>query len=172
MTSTSQPPTRYVERLRPGATNLALAVLAGAATGAVPWVFSTTAGYITGVVVAVVLVVLLVVSSPRVVVTAGDVLVPASLQAGAARIEVEHLGAPEVLDATAMRQAMGPQAHLRAYVCQRPWVRTGVKVPVTDDRDPAPYWLIASRRPAALARALREAGQAAHSEQTSWPPSS
>ena len=164
----------YRERLLPRWTTIALAVLGGGAVGAIPWVFDPTAGYVAGGVAAAAFVALLVVSSPVVVVDGGETSlgVPASLQAGRARIEMEHLGAPEELDAAAMRQAMGPQAHLRAYVCQRPWLDRGVKVPVTDPRDPAPYWLVASRRPAALAAALRQAGQAAHSEQTSWPPSS
>ncbi|MEE6281155.1 DUF3093 domain-containing protein [Georgenia sunbinii] len=164
----------YRERLLPRVTTLALAVLGGAAVGAIPWVFSTTAGYVVGAFAAVVFVGLLLASSPLVVVDVGDVAAgqPPSLQAGPAHIELEHLGEPEVLDADGMRLAMGPQAHLRAYVCQRPWISRGVKVAVTDRRDPAPYWLVASRRPAALAQALRQAGQAAHSEQTSWPPSS
>jgi hypothetical protein len=78
-------------------------------------------------------------------------------RAGRARIPVDLLGDPEVLDADAMRQARGPELDARAYLCLRGWVAAGVRVPVLDPRDPAPYWLVSSRRPAALAEALRRA---------------
>src|SRR5690606_41628631 len=97
---------------------------------------------------------------------------PAVLHAGWANNRGSHLGEPVFLDVDGLRAAMGPEADARAFVCHRPWVRQGVRVAVVDPRDPAPYWLVASRRPAELAAALRRAGQAAHSEQTSWPPSS
>ncbi len=77
--------------------------------------------------------------------------------AGRARIPVDLLGRPEVLDADAMRHARGPGLDARAYLCLRGWVPTGVRVPVLDPRDPAPYWLVSSRRPAELAEALRRA---------------
>ncbi|WP_454083911.1 DUF3093 domain-containing protein [Georgenia sp. Marseille-Q6866] len=164
----------FSERLHPRPVNLVLGALAGAAVGALVWPFSATAGYVVGIVAAVAVVVGLLVSSPRVVVELGDEEVGTGpvLHAANARIGVVHLGETVVLDADAMVAAMGPQADARAFVCQRPWVRQGLRVEVVDPRDPTPYWLVASRRPAELAAALGRAGQAAHSEQTSWPPSS
>jgi hypothetical protein len=78
-------------------------------------------------------------------------------RAGRALIPVDLLGDPEVLDADAMRRAHGPELDARAYLCLRGWISAGVRVPVLDPRDPAPYWLVSSRRPAALAEALRSA---------------
>jgi hypothetical protein len=78
-------------------------------------------------------------------------------RAGRARIPVELLGEPEVLDAEAMRQARGPELDARAYLCLRGWIAAGVRVPVLDPRDPAPYWLVSSRRPEELAGALNRA---------------
>ena len=78
-------------------------------------------------------------------------------RAGRARIPVALLGAPEALDAEAMRQARGPGLDARAYLCLRGWISAGVRVPVLDPRDPAPYWLVSSRRPEDLAEALRRA---------------
>ncbi len=120
------------------------------------------------------MVVLLVATSPAVVVDLGepDVGEGPSLQAGRAHIGAEHLGEAEMLDAGRLRAVMGPEANGRAYLCHRSWVRQGVRVEVTDPRDPTPYWLVSSRRPEELVAALGRAGQAAHSEQTSWPPSS
>lgn len=84
------------------------------------------------------------------------------LHAGPARIAEDYLGRAEVLDGEAMRQAMGPQLHTTAYVCHRPWVRTGIRVPVTDDADPAPYWLIATRHPQRLIAALDQGAAQEH----------
>ncbi|MCM3660140.1 DUF3093 domain-containing protein [Georgenia satyanarayanai] len=164
----------FSERLHPRPVNLALGALAGAAVGVLVWPFSATAGYVIGVLAAVAVVGALLVSSPRVVVDLGDEELGTGpvLHAANARIGVVHLGRTEVLDADAMVAAMGPQADARAFVCQRAWVRQGLRVEVVDPQDPTPYWLVASRRPAELAAALGRAGQAAHSEQTSWPPSS
>jgi hypothetical protein len=78
-------------------------------------------------------------------------------RAGRARIPVDLLGDPEVLDAGAMRRARGPELDARAYLCLRGWIAAGVRVPVLDPRDPAPYWLVSSRRPDQLAEALRRA---------------
>ena len=78
-------------------------------------------------------------------------------RAGRARIPVDLLGGPEVLDADGMRHACGPGLDARAYLCLRGWISAGVRVPVLDPRDPAPYWLVSSRRPAELAEALRRA---------------
>lgn len=164
----------FSERLRPRPVNLLLGALAGAAVGALVWPFSATAGYVVGAVAALAVVVGLLLTSPRVVVELGDEELGTGpvLHAANARIGVMHLGETEVLDADAMVAAMGPGADARAFLCHRPWVRQGVRVAVVDPRDPTPYWLVASRRPTELAAALGRAGQAAHSEQTSWPPSS
>ena len=36
----------------------------------------------------------------------------------------------------------------------RPYVKTAVRVELTDPADPTPYWLLSSRHPQALASAL------------------
>ncbi|WP_168202693.1 MULTISPECIES: DUF3093 domain-containing protein [Georgenia] len=164
----------FRERLWPRPVNLVLGVLSGLAVGAVVWPLNETGGYVVGALAALGIVLALLVTSPLVLVDLGS---PEegegpTLTAGRAHIGAEHLGITERLDAERMVAVMGPEADARAYVCQRPWVRQGVRVAVTDPRDPAPYWLVASRHPERLAAALGRAGQAAHSEQTSWPPSS
>ena len=77
------------------------------------------------------------------------------LVAGRARIPLALVGEPEVLDAEAMRHARGPGLDARAYLCLRGWIAGGVRVPVLDPQDPAPYWLVSSRRPGELADAVR-----------------
>lgn len=80
--------------------------------------------------------------------------------AGRARIELEHLGPAEALDADATRHVSGPGADARAYLLLRPYLKQSVKVAITDPADPAPYWLLSSRHPQALAGALNAARSA------------
>lgn len=76
------------------------------------------------------------------------------LRVGPAHVDLRHLGAPEPLDAQSFRAAMGPSADARAFVFTRPYIKTGLLIPLTDPRDPAPYWLVTTRRSAALAAAI------------------
>ena len=62
------------------------------------------------------------------------------------------------LDAEEMRLQAGRDADARAYLLLRPYLKRGVRVDLTDPSDPAPYWLISSRRPDRLAAALTRAG--------------
>lgn len=76
------------------------------------------------------------------------------LQAGKARIGLEHVGEVTPLDAEEMRRVAGQDADARAYLLLRPYLKRGVRVEITDPADPAPYWLVSTRRPDRLAAAL------------------
>jgi hypothetical protein len=78
------------------------------------------------------------------------------LRAGRARIAGLHLGESSALDAEATRRISGAEADARAYLLLRPYVKRAVQVEITDPADPAPYWLISTRHPDDLARALAE----------------
>jgi len=80
------------------------------------------------------------------------------LYAGRAHIPVSLLASPTALDREATRLVAGRDAHARAYLLLRPYLRRSVRVEVTDPDDPAPYWLVCTRRPEALVDALRAAG--------------
>jgi hypothetical protein len=58
------------------------------------------------------------------------------------------------LDAEQTRRTAGTEADARAYLVLRPYLKRAVKVQITDPADPAPYWLVSSRRPEELAGAL------------------
>ncbi|WP_372735301.1 DUF3093 domain-containing protein [Nocardioides sp.] len=75
--------------------------------------------------------------------------------AGRARIPGRFLGRAEALDADQTRRVAGPDADARAYLLLRPYLARAVRVEITDPADPAPYWLVSSRRPEALAAALQ-----------------
>jgi len=86
--------------------------------------------------------------SPRITVSGG------TFTAGRARIGAEHLGAVETLDAEQARRVAGVEADARAYLLLRPYLKRAVKVEITDPADPAPYWLVNTRHPDELARAI------------------
>jgi hypothetical protein len=76
------------------------------------------------------------------------------LRAGRAHIAAVHLGTAESLDAGETKRAAGVEADARAFLLLRPYVKRAVRVEITDPADPAPYWLVGSRRPDELAAAI------------------
>ena len=80
------------------------------------------------------------------------------LEAGTARIDLQHLGACEPLDADGTRRVLGVEADARAFLVTRPYLKRSVRVTVTDPADPTPYWLLSTRRPRRLVAALTAAG--------------
>ncbi len=126
-------------------------IVAAGASGASVFTFipiSVQAGIIAAIVVGAILTTLLVLSTPRIRVTATD------LQVGRAQIERHYIGAVEAYsgaDATAQR---GTELHGKAYLCIRGWISPVVKIDITDNEDPTPYWLTSTRRPEQLKAAL------------------
>jgi hypothetical protein len=80
------------------------------------------------------------------------------LYAGRAHIPVTMLAAPTPLDREATRLLAGRDANARAYLLIRPYLKRAVRVEVMDPGDPAPYWLVSTRRPEELAGAIAAAG--------------
>lgn len=75
-------------------------------------------------------------------------------RAGRARIPVSALGPATPLDSDAMARRLRTGYDAAAFHCTVPWVTTGLVAEVTDASDPTTCWVIATRRPATLARAL------------------
>ena len=93
----------------------------------------------------------------------GSVVVEAGqhgFRVGSAHLPPAHIGAVQALDPPGFRDQLGPHADARAWLRTRPYIEAGVRVEVADPSDPAPYWLVSSRRPQALAAALRQTGVA------------
>lgn len=93
----------------------------------------------------------LVAASARVVVAGGE------LRAGPAHVPVTLLGEAEVLRGEQARHARGPGLDARAFLVLRGWVDPVVRVRLVDPQDPTPYWLVSTRRPEDLVRALEAA---------------
>jgi hypothetical protein len=79
-----------------------------------------------------------------------------------AHLPVSYVSEVNVLDANAKRALLGPVAQRYAFIVQRPWIVGAVRVVLNDPADPTPYWMISSRRPAALAAAIIAARDAAN----------
>ncbi|MDT0378363.1 DUF3093 domain-containing protein [Streptomyces sp. DSM 42041] len=88
-------------------------------------------------------------------------VVAGSLVAGDARIPVAALGEARALDADEAQAWRTYKADPRAHMLLRGYVRTAVRVEVTDPEDPTPYVYVSTRRPEALVAALEAAGEAA-----------
>jgi hypothetical protein len=130
-----------------------------------PWMFVATAlvvpasllvfapiSMFAGVITAIVLysgcVALLFLASPVVEVRDGV------FTAGKAQITTQLLGDAEAFDGEEARQERGPRLDVRAWLLIRGWVAPVVRVPLRDENDPAPYWLVSSRHPMKLAAAI------------------
>lgn len=154
MTAADPASPRYSEQLTVPASWWAADVSFALASGWVVLVAAgTTAGAVTfGVVLALTTALVAVYGALRLEVTTAVV-------AGTAFVGPPHLGAVDVLDAAAYRHLLGPGANARAHLVTRPWIREGVKLTLNDPTDPTPYWVLGSRRPEALAAAIRAIGQ-------------
>lgn len=135
---------------------------------ATPWLFISTLlvipavmlvfapiNFVIGVVLAIGIYVawaiFLVATAPVIRVTREELI------AGNARIPLTLTG-----DATAYRSdeatlQRGRLLDARAWLLIRGWIKPVVKVPVLDQDDPVPYWLLSTRNPDQLVRVLGEA---------------
>ncbi|QTX04569.1 DUF3093 domain-containing protein [Agromyces archimandritae] len=107
-----------------------------------------TVGFVVAGVLYAAVVIALLLSTPAVEV--GDGM----LRAGRAGIELEHLGEAVPFDGAAARTEKGTALDVRAYLLLRGWIHPVVRIPVEDPADPAPYWLVSTRRPKELAAAI------------------
>ena len=107
-------------------------------------------GAFVGVGLALGVVAIAVLSAPTITVSDG------MLRAGAARVPLSLIGETEVARGDDARVARGQQLDARAHLVLRPDISPVLRVHLTDPDDPAPYWLLSTRRPEALAAAIAE----------------
>jgi len=79
-----------------------------------------------------------------------------TLRAGRARIPLAMLGMAEKFTGDEAVLERGQRLDARAWLLIRGWIKPVVKIPVLDPADPAPYWLLSTRRPAGLLKAINE----------------
>jgi hypothetical protein len=139
---------RFRERLTPGPGTLAAVLLLLPAVYIIVLPLSPAVGGVLAVVVTVLVEALLVLSAPVVSVADGV------LTAGRARIPVALTGGTATFRRAAATEARGPGLDARAFTLFRGWVDPVVRIALTDPDDPAPYWLVSTRRPEELQAAL------------------
>ena len=81
----------------------------------------------------------------------------AALRAGRATLPMQFVGTAVAITGEDATIARGRELDARAWLLLRGWVKDVVRVENTDPNDPAPYWLISTRRPAELVDALSQA---------------
>ncbi len=79
------------------------------------------------------------------------------LKAGQAHIPVDLLGPATLLDRPQILRAMGVDYDPRTFACLRIGTGHAIWLPVLDDGDPTPSWLVSTRRPHALNAAITAA---------------
>ena len=147
--------TRYRERLTPGPGLFVAWLLIIPASALVMIPMNSAAAIPVALGVYAIIALLLLSMSPVIDVHDGV------LTAGRAQIPVTMLGDIEPLGSAALSRAIGPEADARDFLLVRGWIRKGLKIEVVDPTDPTPHWIITSRKPLALAEAIRaQAGQA------------
>ncbi|WP_375390115.1 DUF3093 domain-containing protein [uncultured Amnibacterium sp.] len=139
---------RFRERLTPGIGTLVAVLLLLPAVFIVVLPLDAVAGAVLAVAVTVAAELVLVLTAPVVAVTDGV------LTAGRARIAVSFTGATEGFRGPDATQARGPGLDARAFTLFRGWIDPVVRVGLVDPDDPAPYWLVSTRRPEELRAAL------------------
>lgn len=153
--ATSSAGAAFDERLTAPRTWWLVAALAGISGGLILLPLGTVA-MLVGLVLAGAVAAVAVSSygSVRVRVVAG------SLVAGDARIPVSALGEARALDAEETQAWRTYKADPRAHMLLRGYVRTAVRVVISDPEDPTPYVYVSTRRPAELVAALDAAREA------------
>ena len=84
------------------------------------------------------------------------------LVAGSQRLPLASIANVAALDVAQARALRGPRADPAAYLLVRPYLARAVYVEVTGRPAERPYWLIGTRRPEQLARAIEAARTAAN----------
>ncbi|WP_309710242.1 DUF3093 domain-containing protein [Pseudolysinimonas sp.] len=109
---------------------------------------SSAAGIAVAIVLYGAIVIALLATTPVIEVTDG------MLRVGRARIERSFVGAVTAHTGSDAVAERGTRLDARAWLVLRGWISGVVRIEITDEADPTPYWLVSTRRPEELAAAL------------------
>lgn len=140
--------TNYRERVLPSAPNLALPILLFLSVLTVMIPINIDFAIPVALIISAVFVIVLVSASPVIEVS------NETLKAKNAVIERKFLGEVTVIPKTEVFEELGQKLDARAWLAIQASVKGLVKVEITDPQDPTPYWLISTRNPEVLAKAL------------------
>jgi hypothetical protein len=77
-----------------------------------------------------------------------------AMRAGRFNVPLDVMGDVQELSKKELSDLLGVKSDARARMVLRAYVKSGVKIELTDPNDPTPYLIISSRRPRELAVAL------------------
>ncbi|WP_423917203.1 DUF3093 domain-containing protein [Frigoribacterium sp. 2-23] len=140
--------TEYRERLLPPLTVFLATALLIPATLLVFLPINEVVGVVAAIVFYVAAVLALVLTSPVLTIDAEG------FAAGRARLYPHEIGEAVAFTGSAATAERGPRLDARAWTLFRGWVKPVVKVSLTDESDPAPYWLVSTRKPDEVVRGL------------------
>jgi hypothetical protein len=75
-----------------------------------------------------------------------------------AHLPLRYVSGAVALDAATLRRVVGREGDPASFVSIRPWIGPGVQLWLDDPDDPAPYWVVSTRRPHRVVEVLRGAG--------------
>jgi len=76
------------------------------------------------------------------------------LRIGRAHIELKFVSSIQTLTATEMATLRTRDANPAAFLAIRFWSPAGVRIAINDSRDSTPYWLVTSKKPLELSKAV------------------
>ncbi len=141
-------PNSFRERLWPGWWVFLATALVIPASLLVFLPISSAAGIAVAIVLYGAIVIALLATTPVIEVTDG------MLRVGRARIERSFVGAVTAHTGSDAVAERGTRLDARAWLVLRGWISGVVRIEITDEADPTPYWLVSTRRPEELAAAL------------------
>ncbi len=146
-------PTLYREHLVTPAWAWAVLLSLVACLGLAFWIpLGALAGLICLGISAALVIWLLLATAPTITVDDQD------LRIGRVHINVDQIGLVATLDADSTAGARGANADPRAFAILRPlYAKESITLEILDEEDPHPYWLISSRNPQTLGRAIQAA---------------
>ena len=93
-------------------------------------------------------VVLIFLSSPVILISEKE------FSARGASINLEHLGEVSIVPKEQQFEALGAKLNANAWLSIQASVKGLVKIEITDEADPTPYWLVSTRNPEKLKKIL------------------
>lgn len=151
--------TRFRERIGPSI-GMWLATLLFVPAGLLVFLpLGTVAGIVGALALLAVAAVFLIATTPTIEVT------EEVLRAGRARLPLRYVGEAEAFHGDEATHQRGPGLDARAWPLLRGWAKDVVRVENTDANDPAPYWLLSTRRADELVAALDAATNSSGSSQ-------
>lgn len=142
----------FSERLYPSPVMLVVAGVFSASLGLIAVPFSPALAWVIALVAAIAVPAVLYLASPRIRVTesAGE----RHLSCGGAHISSRYLGQTRLVDEAGLRERLRAEQEGKYWICYSPSVKRAVSLEIIDEADPHEAWLICSRKPRELARAL------------------